>query len=616
VLCGAGGNDVLVGNGGNDVLRGGTGDDRLLGGAGTDDCAGQAGTDTARDCELQSGTSTLAVTPAHASTYTDETHELVAAFGGDDPLPPAGTEVVFEVYRGGEKVGGQVVGSAANGTAPFSTKQTEKGDYTVVACTGAATCGDDATRLVRATFKVVDPPQLEPDYDLLFNGTSKDGWLQAGPGQFRVEDGSLISDGGLGLLWYSVREYGDFSLKMSWKVEDGTDNSGVFVRFPNTGQVHNTAINEGHEIQVHEGANTSEPQKTGSIYNFKREERRNSNPIGEWNDYEIRAKGRTLTVILNGEVVNTFTGTEPRTKLTGYFGLQNHDPNSHVHYRYVRIRELENVAPTTTATLDPAQPGASGFYTQPVKVTLAATDNEGGSGVEATEYRVDGGAWTAYTQPFDVTGDGRHTVDYRSTDNDDNVEEAKQVEIAIDTTAPTTAHTLDPAQPDGSGGAYAGPVTVTLSASDGEQGSGIGATQYRIDDGAWTTYAGAFSVRGNGSHTVRYRSTDRAGHQEAERVVTLSISDVTAPVTTLRLDGDRRSANKFRGPVTVTLQASDGTRGHGVARTEYRLDDGPWTVYSGPFQVTRPGRYELAYRSIDEVGNVERRKSTEFTITR
>ena len=129
---------------------------------------------------------------------------------------------------------------------------------------------------------------------------------------------------------------------------------------------------------------------------------------------------------LNGVLVNTFTGTDPRTKLTGYIGLQNHDPNSHVHFRYVRIKALEAIAPTTTAVLDPAQPGASGFYTQPVEVTLAATDNEGGSGVEATEYRIDGGAWTTYAQPFEVAGDGRHTVDYRSTDRDGNVERSSR----------------------------------------------------------------------------------------------------------------------------------------------------------------------------------------------
>ncbi len=251
--------------------------------------------------------------------------------------------------------------------------------------------------MARATLKVVDPPQLESDYALLFDGLTKTDWQQSGPGEVRVEDGSLVTYGGLGMLWYAKQEYGDFSLKMSWKVEDGTDNAGVFIRFPNTGNVFQTAIDQGHEIQIHEGANTSEPQKTGSVYNFKREERRNSNPIGEWNDYEIRAKGLTIQVLLNGQVVNTYTGAAPRTKATGYFGLQNHDANSQVHYRYVRIKPLEVVAPSTTATLDPAQPGgSSGFYTGPVNVTLSATDD--GSGVDVTEYRLDGGAWTRYSE--------------------------------------------------------------------------------------------------------------------------------------------------------------------------------------------------------------------------
>ena len=345
VLCGGPGPDVLEGGGGDDILRGGGGDDMLRGGEGTDECNGQAGIDTTTGCEVEISTSNLSLTPGHASVYTDEQHEVMAAFGGDDAVPNT-TPVWFEVRRDGQTVR-EGAGTAA---APFAIERPlDIGSYDVVACTGAQDCdAAGVSRTARATFKVIDPPQLEDDYELLFDGTSKDGWTQAGPGQFLLTpDGSLVSDGGLGLLWFN-REFGDFSLKMSWKVEDGTDNSGVFVRFPNTGEVHNTAINEGHEIQIHEGANTSEPQKTGSVYNFKREERRSSNPIGEWNDYEIRAKGRTFEVWLNGVLVNTFTGTDPRTKLTGYIGLQNHDPNSHVHFRYVRIKALEAIAPTTT----------------------------------------------------------------------------------------------------------------------------------------------------------------------------------------------------------------------------------------------------------------------------
>ena len=105
-------------------------------------------------------------------------------------------------------------------------------------------------------------------------------------------------------------------------------------------------------------------QKTGSIYNFKREERRNSNPVGEWNDYEIRAVGQQHTVIPNGEVVNTFTGAR---NLAGYIGLQNHDAGSQVHFRYVRIKEIDTTPPATAATLDPAEPdGSAGWYTSPV----------------------------------------------------------------------------------------------------------------------------------------------------------------------------------------------------------------------------------------------------------
>ena len=86
-------------------------------------------------------------------------------------------------------------------------------------------------------------PALESDYSLLFDGSPKTGWQQSGPGEVRVEDGSLVTYGGLGLLWYAAQQYGDFSLKLSWKVEDGTDNSGVFVRFPDADNVSDTAIN-------------------------------------------------------------------------------------------------------------------------------------------------------------------------------------------------------------------------------------------------------------------------------------------------------------------------------------------------------------------------------------
>jgi len=136
----------------------------------------------------------------------------------------------------------------------------------------------------------------------------------------------------------------------------------------------------------------------------------------------------------------------------------------------------DNTPPTTTATTNPAEPdGENGWFTGPVEVTLEATDNEGGSGVETTEYRVDGGDFQAYDGPFTVEGDGRHVVEYRSTDADGNTEATKSLELPIDGTPPTTTATLDGNE-------------LTLEADDGE-GSGVVRTEFRVDGGDWQEYA-------------------------------------------------------------------------------------------------------------------------------
>ena len=104
----------------------------------------------------------------------------------------------------------------------------------------------------------------------------------------------------------------------------------------------------------------------------------------------------------------------------------------------------DTTAPTTTATTAPAAPnGANGWFTSDVNVTLAGTDNAGGSGIDKTEYRVDGGAFATYTAPIAVTTAGTHTIEYRSTDKNDNVEATKTLTVKVDKVAPGTTAALD-----------------------------------------------------------------------------------------------------------------------------------------------------------------------------
>ena len=180
------------------------------------------------------------------------------------------------------------------------------------------------------------------EFTYLFHGQSMDGWRMAGPGKFVLfeYDKSLQSEGGMGLLWYTKKKYKDFVLKVDWKVSRRNDNSGVFVRFSNPDNDPMIAVNTGYEIQIDDTAmpDGNPLHKTGAIYNFAAPLNADvSKPIGQWNIFDIEVTGQKYTVILNDEkIIPEFTGN----RLTeGYIGIQNHDADSNVSFRNIRIKD-------------------------------------------------------------------------------------------------------------------------------------------------------------------------------------------------------------------------------------------------------------------------------------
>ena len=103
------------------------------------------------------------------------------------------------------------------------------------------------------------------------------------------------------------------------------------------------------------------------------------------------------------------------------------------------------------------------------KVTLAATDNDGGSGVDYTEYRLAGAArGRAYSAPFDVTErrHARRSSTARSTRPATPRRPARSA-FKIDKAAPTTTAKLNGEAPKAN---YDGPVAVDLDATDADLG--------------------------------------------------------------------------------------------------------------------------------------------------
>jgi hypothetical protein len=183
----------------------------------------------------------------------------------------------------------------------------------------------------------------------LFDGKTLDGWKMAGKGNFIIIESkkALLTHGGMGLLWYYKKKFKDFILTLEWKVSNRSDNSGVFVRFPNPSTDPNIAIEYGYEIQIDDiGSPDGKPiHRTGAIYNYKGPLSTKTNSsskqlaVGRWNTFEIIVIQQSYSVTLNKEkVVTNFIGNR---SLEGFIGLQNHDDRSKVYFRNIMIKELK-----------------------------------------------------------------------------------------------------------------------------------------------------------------------------------------------------------------------------------------------------------------------------------
>ncbi|MER6408837.1 family 16 glycoside hydrolase [Streptomyces viridosporus] len=279
----------------------------------------------------------------------------------------------------------------------------------------------------------------------------------------------------------------------------------------------------------------------------------------------------------------------------------------------------DTTAPEATAKMTGTR-NAEGAYVGSASVAVEATDE--GSGVDRIEYAIgDDGAWQPYTAPVVVDRVGTHTVRYRALDRAGNVSAEKSVEFTVvappsdDTTPPDTSATVD-GERNGDG-AYIDMATVTVTASD--TGSGVNTIEYAIGaDGAWQPYTGPVMVHRTGTHTVRYRATDRAGNVSAEKSVEFTVvaappQDTTPPVTGATVTGTKNSDGAYVGNARVTVSATD-EGGSGVAGIEYSLDGGPYLAYTQPVVVDRAGRHTVAYRASDKAGNTSQALTVSFTV--
>ena len=181
----------------------------------------------------------------------------------------------------------------------------------------------------------------------LFDGKTFDGW-QGNQDAFRIEDGA-IAGGSLtervprNEFLCTAKEYGDFELRLKFKLLGAGANAGVQIRsrrVPN----HHEMI--GYQADLGDGW-------WGCLYDESRRRRVLAGPPGperakivrrdDWNEYVIRCQGRRIQLSINGQPTVDYTEADDAIEQRGLIGLQIHGgPPTEAWYKDIKIRELSD----------------------------------------------------------------------------------------------------------------------------------------------------------------------------------------------------------------------------------------------------------------------------------
>lgn len=204
----------------------------------------------------------------------------------------------------------------------------------------------------------------------LFDGQTTAGWHSYGKDKagerWKVADGAIYLDtskkegyqtsGGGDLV--SEGEYGDFDLKLEWKISPA-GNSGVIFYAHEDASKYKESWVTGPEMQVVDNAGHPDGKlikhKAGDLYDIISSSKEAAKPVGEWNEVEIKSKDGKLDLYLNGtNTVSTMLWDDNWKKLVagskfkampgfgtykkGKIVLQDH--GNMVWFRNIKIKEI------------------------------------------------------------------------------------------------------------------------------------------------------------------------------------------------------------------------------------------------------------------------------------
>jgi hypothetical protein len=187
----------------------------------------------------------------------------------------------------------------------------------------------------------------------LFNGRDLEGW-HGDPKLWTVEDGAIVgtTDGNIpdNTFLISDREFGDFVLKVKFRLHNHVGNSGIQYRSRELKELDGKKLVPfvvgGYQADIaserYMGILYGEKTGRGIIVDVTPEITAALEKVinkDGWNEYVITAKGHRITQVLNG--ITTVDIEDPKGPTSGIIALQlhrNHDMK--ISFKDIEIQEL------------------------------------------------------------------------------------------------------------------------------------------------------------------------------------------------------------------------------------------------------------------------------------
>ena len=233
--------------------------------------------------------------------------------------------------------------SMAGSVASEAPQETEKALARVLDLGTDQALGQEAREQLAKARDLAQQRREETEFTQLFNGTNLDGW-ECSPGVFRVEDGAIVGGdpkkaiGRGNDFACTKKEYGDFELRLQFKLLGASVNGGVNLRSkrnPRNGEAAGYQADLGQDYW-------------GCLFDEARRRRmlayarpKPTVRAGDWNDYRIRCEGNRIRLWVGGVKTVDYTEQDPNVPLKGIIALQvQANRPGEAWYRNIRIKEL------------------------------------------------------------------------------------------------------------------------------------------------------------------------------------------------------------------------------------------------------------------------------------